>query len=289
MSSLIRILKTTQVTPAHTITVDETLTDAGGAVTVTVKRLDGTVVTSGTATHGTVGVYSFVLPPSAVVDTWTVDWSGSVAGVTIVVRDYVEIVGDFLFGLPDVRTDMSIPASVTAAKMAAVRIEVEQTCEKICRKAWVLRFARYLLDGSGTTDLIVPNMYVRTVRAASIADRYGQTLTVLDAGSLAAVAPLPEGVLARDDGGIWPAGRRNVLVEYEHGADMPPEEVRTAAKLHFRSVIGRTKSGVPDRATSFTMPDGSTYRITLPGASTTGIPDVDAAYARNGEPKVWVA
>jgi hypothetical protein len=289
MSSLIRILKTTQVTPAHTITVDETLTDAGGAVTVTVKRLDGTAVTSGTATHGTTGVYSFVLPPSAVVDTWTVDWSGSVAGVTIVVRDYVEIVGDFLFGLPDVRTDMDIKASVTAATMAAKRTEVEQTCEKICRKAWVPRFKRYLLDGSGTTDLIVPDMYVRTVRAVSTADRYGLALTALDAGSLAAVAPLPEGVLARDDGGIWPPGRRNVLVEYEHGLDMPPEEIRSNSKLHFRSIVNRPKSGVPERALSYTTPDGGIYRMTLPGQDTTGIPDVDAAYARNGEPKVWIA
>ena len=286
--SLIRILKTTKVTLSHTFTVDETLTDAAGAVTVTVKRLDGTDAGSGTATHTTTGTYTYALTPAAQVDTWTVDWTGSIGGATVVARDIVEICGDFLFGLAEARTDLKLPPSITTAMMAAKRTEVEQTCERICRKAWVPRFTRLLVDGSGTTDLVVPHMYLRTVRAASVAPFAGQTFTALDAGALAALAAQPEGVIIRDDGAVWPAGHRNVIVEYEHGLDAPPEEIRSQAKLHFRSVLNRPNTGVPDRALSFTVADGGVYRLTLPGADSTGIPDVDAAYARNAEPKVWI-
>lgn len=293
MAVLLRVLQSTAVTISHTFTVDETLMDAGGAVTATVKRLDGTAVASGAATHVSQGLYSFPLPQAANLDTWTVDWAGSFGGVNAVVRDYVEIVGGFLFGLPDVRTEMSIPKSganaVDSAKMAAKRVEVEQTCERICGRAWVPRFHRFLLNGSGGSSLIVPDLYVRAVRAVSVADSYGQPMTPLDAGSLAAVAPLDEGVLFRDDGSIWPQGHRNVLVEYEYGADYPPAEISSNAMLHFRNIVNRPKSGVPDRAQSFTVADGGVYRLTMPGADSTGIPDVDAAYARQGEPRVWIS
>lgn len=291
--TLLRVLQTTAVTVSHTFTVDETSMDAAGAVTATVKRLDGTAVASGEATHGSTGVYTFALPASPLLDTWTLDWAGTIAGAAVVVRDYVEIVGGFLFSVPDARVDMSIPSSgaaaVSTAKAAAKRVEVEQTCEKICRRAWVPRFHRFLLNGSGGSSLVVPDLYVRAVRAVSVADAFGQPLVPLDAGSLAAVAALDEGVLFRDDCAIWPAGHRNVLVEYEYGADMPPEEVASNAELHWRSILNRPKSGVPDRAQSFTTVDGGVYRLTMPGADSTGIPDVDAAYKRNGEPRVWIA
>jgi hypothetical protein len=40
------------------------------------------------------------------------------------------------------------------------------------------------------------------------------------------------------------------------------------------------RSGIPDRVTSYTAVDGGSYRLALPGAYATGIPDVDAVYSR---------
>jgi hypothetical protein len=153
----------------------------------------------------------------------------------------------------------------------------------------VPRFARFLLDGSGTNELVVPDMQLRTCRAAKVAERAGGTFTALTAGQIAAIAADESGVLIRDDGEVWPAGRANVIVEYEYGHDMPPEEIASAAKIRLRSRLGSTTSSVPDRALSFTAADGGVYRISTPGPQRTGIPDVDAAYLGNAHEKVWIA
>jgi hypothetical protein len=286
---LTRVQTTVKVTQSHTFRIDGQLQDAGGAVTATVKRLDGTAVVAGSANRDSQGVYSFALIPSAVPDTWTLDWSGSFAGATVIVRDIVEIVGDFLFGIDEVRTEFNLAAKYTLGTLITKRIEVEQECEDICRRAFVPRFKRRLIDGSGTPEIIVPDLYLRTVRAASTAPYAGQTMTALDAASLAALAAEPHGVIIRDDGQVWPLGHRNVIVEYEHGEDYPPETIRTGAKLRLNSMKDRATSGIPQRAVQFTTTDGGIYRLSQPGRDTTGVPEVDAYYARQAEPRVWIA
>ena len=275
---LIRVLKTSKVTLSHTFTVDEMLTDAAGAVTVTVKRLDGTDAGSGTASHDSLGTYSFALTPAAVLDTWTVDWSGSVGGATVIARDVVEICGDFLFGLSEARTELSIPATVSTANLARRRIEVEQEAENICQVGFVPRFERRTFNGSGTDMLGTHRRYVRAVRAVSVAG------VPWAAPDVAAVGVSDHGVLTRPSALIWPLGVSNIIVEYEYGMDMPPEEVRTAGKVRLRSVLGRAKSGVPDRALSFSVADGGVYRLSTPSRQRTGIPDVDGVYERYFRP-----
>jgi hypothetical protein len=290
--ALVRMLATTKVTVSHTFGADEVPTDAAGAVTATVKRLDGTDAGSGTATHGAAGsgLYSRDVT-GALIDTFTADWSGSVGGSNVSVRDFVELTGGFLFELPDVREEFKL--STTAwppAKLARKRLEVEVECERICRRAFVPRFKRYLLDGSGDSDLVVPDMYLRAVRAASVSSSGpAGPFVALTAGQLAALAALDSGVIVRTDD-VWPAGRQNVIVEYEHGMDYPPEDIRSAARLRLRSILPRASSGIPDRTISFTDPStGGIYRLSLPTAERTGIPDVDGAYDAYREPKVWIA
>src|SRR6266542_4321437 len=102
--SLVRVLRTTQVVLSHTFYVDETATSATGSVTYSIKRLDGTVVTSGTAAGPiTTGVYTVTVPAQATLDVLTVDWTGVVAFATVTARDIVEFVGGFIFGLAEVR------------------------------------------------------------------------------------------------------------------------------------------------------------------------------------------
>ncbi len=132
-------------------------------------------------------------------------------------------------------------------------------------------------------------MHLRAVRSAKVAERAGGTFVALTAGELAAISPQDSGVLIRDDGGIWPAGRSNAIVEYEHGHDMPTEEIASNSKIRLRSILGRPTSGVPDRAVSYTIAEGGVYRLSTPGKRSTGIPDVDAAYLRHAHSQIWIA
>ena len=274
MPSLIRILQTTQVTVSHTFKVDETATDAAGSVTATVKRLDGTAVASGSATHGATGVYTYVPPASALLDAWTLDWAGTVAGAAIAVRDYIEQVGGFYFDLAEARSVLSLDGNAySTATLAAKRTQIEQECDAITFQSFVPRFTRVALSGNDTPYLGTPHGQLRTLRAVTVSG------TAWSAPDVAAVG-LGEAMLVRDSGAIWPRGTRNIVVEYEYGADYPPLEISEKAILRLRSTASTGKSNVPERALSFSIGDGGVYRISTPSRQRTGIPDIDAVYER---------
>jgi hypothetical protein len=212
------------------------------------------------------------------VDTWTVDWSGSIAGATVTARDIVEIVGDFYFGIKEARDEMQLGAVPTAAAIAQKRTEVEQEAERICQVGFVPRFERQKINGSGTPLLGTRRRFVRAVRAVTIGG------VALDAPTVAALTFTDDGIITRPGGALWTAGAGNVIAEYEFGYDYPPEEIRTAAKLRLRSMLGRTSTGVPDRALSFITAEGGTYRVSTPARQKTGIPDVDGVYERYYRP-----
>lgn len=294
MSTLTRIEQTVRLTLTKTFRPDGQLTDATGDVTATLKRLDGTTINSAVAAHPDVGVYTYTPPEQPQPDYLTLDWTGTLAGAAVSIRDFVEIVGGFYFGLTQVRdeySDLQNVAKWPNAKLAAKRVEVEQECDTLTGQAWVPRFARFLLDGSGTDELVVPAVMLRTVRAASVAAWAGGTFTALSAGELAGVAALDSGVLVRD-GALWPAGRRNVLVEVEHGADLPPGDIATAVMTRLRSKLAAPTSAIPGRALSWTPGMGGVFRISTPNARMTGIPDVDGVYLQQpfaGRHKMWLA
>jgi hypothetical protein len=274
--SLVRVIRTAQVTLTHEFRVDEVLTDAAGTVTATLKRLDGTTVNAASASHPGLGTYTYVLPGQTLLDSLTLDWTCTLAGAAISVRDYVEIVGDHLFGLAEGRAAHPGLASLTTyppAFLAGKRIGVEQECEDICGRAFVPRFARVALSGRGTDRLVAPNSEIRAVRAVTVDG------VAWSAPAVAAVGFSAAGVLRRPGGAIWPVGFGNVVVEYEHGWDFPPQGIRDAAILRLRSKA-TTTTGVPDRAISYTVAEGGVYRLSTPGKKRTGIPDVDGPYER---------
>ncbi len=153
-------------------------------------------------------------------------------------------------------------------------------CEQICQRAFLPRYRRLVLDGNGTNDLILPINDVRTIRRASMADRADETFTDLTAGQLAALVVTDDGLLRRVDLDAWTLGDQNIVLELEYGLDQPPADLVAAAKTRLRSRLNLNKTGVPDRAMSFTIADGGTYRLSMPDAWQTGIPDVDAVYRR---------
>lgn len=283
--SLIRVVRTAAATLTRTLYVDEAPTDAAGTVTVAVTRLDGTAVSSGNATHGATGVYSYVLPggpagPASAtwqLDTLIVSWTGTVGGAVVTLTDEVEVVGGFMFGLAEARAaDPSLANTTTypSATLAAKRIQVEQECEEICRQAFVPRFYREALSGRDIDRIGTRWPMLRTLRAVTVSG------VAWSAPDVAAVAVSESGMLTRPSGSVWPAGSQNIVVEYEHGWDRPFEDLKEAAMARLRSRLNLTRSGVPDRTSSYTTETGATYRVTLPTADTTGIPEIDAAYGR---------
>jgi hypothetical protein len=268
-------------------------TDPTGTPTYAIVDASGTAVSSGNATvvGGGSGQVTAPLAGVAAVAHLEVTWTATVAGATVIERDQVEIVGGFFFDLAAARdSDESLEdtAEYTTADLAAKRVEVERECELICDRAFVPRYARVVLDGSGTSDLILRHpdgdrsvCDIRAIRSISVAPELDETFVAFDADELADVAIRPDGVtLRRAGGGIFTWGSANVVVEYEYGLDAPPPDLVDATLTRLRSRLNRRRTGIPERASSFTNSAGDTYRLTLPGAYTTGIPDVDAEYTR---------
>lgn len=273
---LLRIQTTVAQTLTKTFAPDGVLTDAAGPVTVAVTRLDGTAVTSGTASHPGEGTYTYALPPRATVDMHYVAWTGTFGGAAVSLLDVVEYVGGFLFSLDAVRALRPVldPAKYSEQELATRRIATEQECEDICLQSFVPRFMRVRCSGSGTDELVMPDINLRAVRAVIING------TALDAGTLDDIVASPEGVLYWD--AKWPPGRRNTVVEYEHGFDLPPAEIRDQGVVRLRSQISQSVTPIPFRALSYQAAEsGGFYRLSTPGKARTGIPDVDAAYERH--------
>lgn len=270
--TFVRIARTTSVTLSQTFYVDGVATDATGTPTVSIKRLDGTEVATPAVGHPSVGVYTYAVPSQSTLDTLYADMTGVVAGVTVTFRDWIEIVGGFIFTLAEAR---AMPPVLTLAqwpdeKLAPHRISTENECERICGKAFVPRFARVALSGNGKRTILLPRTDVRTIRAVTLD---GATV------STAEVKCASDGVLRRESG-YWTEGIANVVVEFEFGMDFPPPDLADAAMLRLRTRLNKGVTEIPARAASFTAAAGGVYRLSTPTREKTGYPDVDGAYEK---------
>ena len=291
----VRVARTRAATLRHVFEVDETPTDSTTTVTVAVTDANGTSVAADDAVSAGAGTYTFALPAQANLAALTAAWSATIDGAAVVETDEVEIVGGFLFTLAEGRNSDDVlkdTTKYTTEDLLKARVEVEVECERITQRAFVPRYRRVTLDGTGTRDLMLPDggddlvagILLRGVRlplrSAKVAPRVGQAFTALNAPQLAALAVTRDGLLRRTDGNVWTEGLANVVLEYEYGSDSPPEDLKRQALVRFRSRLNIHRTGIPDRATSYTATDGGTYRLSMPGAATTGIPEVDAVYSR---------
>jgi hypothetical protein len=284
VGKLTRVARTAAATITHLFEVDETATDpAGNAATVAFTDANGTAVTSGAGTRVSTGLYSFVLPGQASLAGLTAAWTGTIGGSTVTELDYVQIVGGYFFGLAEARADdssLADTAKYTTADLLARRTEVEAECSEICDRAFVPEYRRRVVNGTGTNELLLTDGDIRTIRSVKVAPRRDQAFVALTTGQLAALDITDDSVLRRVDDNTWTEGWGNIVIEYEVGLDFPPPDLRRAAMTRLRSRLNLTKTSVPDRAISFTATDGGTYRLSTPAAYRTGIPEVDAAYAR---------
>ena len=290
MTTLTRIPINTAGTLSATFELDEIPTDSSTTVTYAVVDAAGTSVTSGSATKTDTGTYSFTLAGQSALSALTVTWTGTISAATVKVTTFAEIVGGFFFSLAQGRnSDASLldTERYPTADLIAARLEVEAECETICDRAFVPRYDRVVLDGTGTDRMLLrlsdPSRSiadVRAIRSVKMASSPDSTFTAFTSGELADLAVTDDGMLIRTGGDVITEGRSNLVVELEYGLDRPPADLVRAVLTRLRSQLNTNKSGIPDRASSFSMSDGGTFRLDMPGAFKTGIPTVDAVYAR---------
>lgn len=264
---------------------DGDLAEPTGTVTVGVVRADGsTVLAAGTATtSGATGVRTVSLPAADndQLDVLTCTWTNGTSTVTTT----VEVVGAYYASTKQMRDSDEVLADTRkypAAALVAARRSVETEFEDYCRAAFVPRYRRVRLDGSGMDEQLLPDVYVRRILSVRVYDTDG-TYEAFTAGEVAAIEVADSGVVRRTDGEVFDRGDHNLVVEYEHGLDRPPSDLADAFFQRLRDVVNRSHRGVPDRAATFTSDVGGTYSLLVAGrgGSITGIPDVDVALRRH--------
>jgi hypothetical protein len=284
----LRVLRTAKATLSRAFALDEAVTPATGSVGVAITRLDGSAVESGNATGPDANnTYAYVFGGRDVLDELIVTWTATVGGDAIVLdQDTIEVVGGFFFGLAEGRASDSSLASQTkypTAELIDKRIETEDECERICGQAFVPRFRRVTVNGTGRAALIMPDPLIRAVRAVQIGN------VTFTAPQAAAVGFSDSGMLYLSQGWIpgVPRGTKNITVEYEHGWDRPPPGVVRVSKLRFKSLLQAKTSQMPDRAERQITVDaqGGSVVYGSPSENKTGLPEVDAEYARHPSPR----
>lgn len=239
-----RVLVGTTATLSWTsLTADGEPAAADGTVTVKVDKADGTAVLTVGATSGT-NPYTRSLPAASnltlesLTATWYVD---GVATATT----YIEVVGAYYFSIAAARdrdASLNDAGGYTLAVLTEARRQVEDYCERYTNAAWVPRWRQARLSGTGSTAIVLPDPKLRTVRAARIYTS-ATAYTSLTADELAAIPADDAGIATRTDGGTWPTGDANIVIEYEHGHDRPPADLVNAAIVHLRLQINETRTG----------------------------------------------
>lgn len=255
-----------------------------GAVTVGVTRDDGTeLVAAGTATAGTGSdprTYSLTAANNTLLDLLTVTWTD--AGDASTHTTYVEVVGGYYFTIAEARaSDSSLTDTVKYpdALIVATRREVEEEFEQICQISFVPRYAKASHSGNGRSSFLLQARDLTSVRSIrNYTD--ATTYTAWTADELATLVADQWGLVTSRTGLTFGYGLSNLEFAYEHGFARPPAEVKRAAMQRLRYRMNEALTGIPDRATSFSVAEGGTYRLDTAGALKTGQPEVDAVLGR---------
>lgn len=240
-------------------------------VTVAVTAADGTVVAGvGAVASPGNGVYTATLPAQTELDVLTATWSGAASKV----RTRHEIVGAQLVELAEIRAQHNLDSAVKypTATLDDARAWFLDIVTDHCGFSPIPRYVRETVDGTGTGQVrLTSRAYIRTIRSVSIDD--------VDVADLAGWE-LDTGILYRKDG-IFAAGRRNVIVAYEHGLDEPSADLRRAALTAIRyRVLTDASQQLPDRATALQTETGTIQYSQPDEDNPTGLRDVDAILNR---------
>lgn len=253
-------------------------------VTVTIRDGAGAVVVSDVPTITPAGTLTYDADAALMphLDTYHVTWTGTVSGdVQEWVTD-IELVGDYLFEIADLRKQDRAFADTTkypTDMLKEVRNWVEDVIEgpRAANVAFVPRGRRITTEG--------PGLYVNAAYGLDVADYETQTVYSASVNNTALTSTQISGLVCDDnlvwrtDAG-WPAGHRNIKIHYSHGYNRPPGAIIRAGLMLAREYL--VKSDLPGRATATSIGD-QMFRLTIAGRDgVTGIPEVDAAIDQFG-------
>lgn len=260
-----------------------------GTVTVGVVRSDGTeVIAAGTATSGATDAprtVALTVAQTALLDVLTATWK--VGADTVGVTDHL-IVGGFLFSIADLRSIE--PSTADASRDTAVaarraRDEVEDLFENATGVPWTPRLHLvHVLDPTGY-DLDVGVRFARSVRWCRLWSD-AETYTSLTADEIAQIRPAQDGAVRLP---VSMTGYVQVTAGIEVGyyeaspvGSQVPSDVHREAIVAARAQVNKSRSAVPDRATSMQLQDGTSVTLATPGVGNwhTGIPSVDEMLRR---------
>lgn len=256
------------------------------APTVVLTNADtGATITpaTGVAEEATGKLVQVLSPTETTVRRLKAVWSCTVNSAAITLTTYHEVVGALLFALSEARAfDRDALADDTRYTDLAIleaRDQIAEAFEDICDVSFGTRATREVHDGPGGSELWLERMMCDTVSAAAIREHGTQTWTALTSDELADLLLYPNGKLVRESLGSWTVGRRNVRVDYSHGYQGVPLEIKRAALMVLRDQAPGSNIGM--RALSETN-DLGTFRLAVPGENGRwfGIPAVDEALSR---------
>jgi hypothetical protein len=273
-----RVLRDTRAQPEVVFYVGTTPTDADASVTVDIFRADGSIfATDAATTHGATGHYVYTLAPQSVLERFQLMWEGTFGGVVQRQASYVEVVGGYYVALADILALQGL-SGFSTSKLAESRQWFEDKAEMFCGVAFVPRYARDVLDGSGSRKLELKHPRPRSIISAKF-DGVVQDTTTWD--------PYEAGYIVAPS--AFPAGNRNVEIIYEHGFDAPDSDMRQAALTAIRDNALGLASGIPPQATEVRQ-EFTTIALSTPGPNApTGIPSVDQVLIDQRVPMIVVA
>lgn len=195
-------------------------------VSVTLTDPSGTVVDTQAATEGNPGDWSatFGAQPMGV---YTAVWDGDSG--TVIDETEVEVVGRFLFSVPEARNSddyLSDATTYPGAEIIEYRETVDTEFTRITGRSFVPRVTErvHVSDGSGEFIALTPD--AKEVVSASIDGVAAADLsawTVNSLGKVTTTESVPEGALVR------------IAVRY--GFDVAPRDVKRVGMIRLRSMI----------------------------------------------------
>lgn len=277
-----RVLRSTPSTLTFTFYGDGAPADpAGNIATVNVWKADGSqLVSGGTTTRQSTGVYTYALAGQTALNRLTVKCSGVFGADTVTVTTIVEIVGGFFFTIAELRnydSALSDPTKYPDDKIVDIRNFVEEEFENNCHRAFVPRYEREILSGDGTDQLFLTRPEPFTVNKL-LEDGIDITSTAV----LSIDREYPKLIYRRDAN--WSRSTKdNIVIEYEYGPVNPPFGIVEMAKKRARSKLVSSASRIDERATFMQVEGFGSFNLATPGraGSITGIPDVDKVLLDN--------
>ncbi len=276
------ILRNSAGAVSFTLYLDGVPADADGVPKVTISRdSDGSdVVTGADAERVGTGIYAYSLEPGqlAELDLLHATLVASLGGVPGQSFDQdVEVVGGFGVSLGQIRSALQAGIEPDTDQLRRAREWALGWLELELGVALRPRYARQVLDGSGTDGIVLSHRRPRRVRSLSVDG------SPWDDAAIAALSLRPSGLLRRLGGAAWPAGAANVEVVYEHGLDEPPAPVVRAILRLAAFYLTENPLTYDERASSIHTEEAD-YTLVTPGlrGAVFALPEVNAVIQEFG-------